>query len=365
MDLSGISVIRSIEKGRRIMETKQEREVWLDYMKAIACLSVLTFHVIYGIENAGLPCSDLLLNIKRVCGTFQIPVFMFASGYLYGKKPIKNYGVFWGRKLINLGIPYVIFSVVYYLVNVTFSSSVNFSYIPDQLIEIYEYPLAQYWYLFALLLLFLGVPVLEWILQNEWMLLAFFIGWKVVNSCWISITNYDYFFAQYAIYFYMGAIYCRHHTQFSFKEEKKSALFLAGTVFLVLLFCRYFVNWDEYGKSYSIIEIFCAVLSIYLMSSYFEKRGEKAGNWFLKVVSRYSFQIYLLHTMATAAVRIVLQKVGVTVDIVHLIVGFVVGLCVSCFVAFTCEKSVVLNLFFFPEGTIKKIKKLRAEKKSQ
>ena len=134
---------------------------------------------------------------------------------------------------------------------------------------------------------------------------------------------------------------------------------------MVLLFCRYFVNWDEYGKSYSIIEIFCAVLSIYLMSSYFEKRGEKAGNWFLKVVSRYSFQIYLLHTMATAAVRIVLQKVGVTVDIVHLIVGFVVGLCVSCFVAFTCEKSVVLNLFFFPEGTIKKIKKLRAEKKSQ
>lgn len=365
MDLSGIPVIRSIEKGRKTMASKQEREVWLDYMKAIACLSVLTFHVIYGIQNAGLPCSAFFANIKILCGTFQIPVFMFASGYLYGKKPIKSYGMFWGRKLLNLGIPYVIFSAVYYFINVAFSSSVNFSYTPDQLIGIYQSPLAQYWYLFALLLLFIGVPVLEWVLQNEWMLLAFFIGWKVINTCWISITNYDYYFAQYALYFYMGTIYCRHHAQYSFKKEKKTGLVLAGIVFLALLFSPYFVEWEKYAQSYAIVEVFCAVISIYLLTSYFEKRGEKAGNWFLKAVSKYSFQIYLLHTMATAAVRILLVKVGITVDFVHVIVGIAVGLSVSWLVAFICEKSVVLNLFFFPEGTVKKIKKLRAEKKSQ
>ena len=116
--------------------SRNKERTMIDYMKAVACLSVLTFHVIYGLQNANMECGPVLSTVKEICGIFQIPAFMFASGYLFGKRKMGNYFKFEGRKLLNLGVPYIVFTVVYYVINVTFSSSVNFTYEIQDLIDI-------------------------------------------------------------------------------------------------------------------------------------------------------------------------------------------------------------------------------------
>lgn len=332
----------------------RKREVWVDYLKAVACLSVLTFHVIYGLQNAGLPCGMVLTVIKEFCGLFQIPAFMFASGYLFSKKPIGNYFKFEGRKLLNLGVPYIVFSAVYYFVNVSFSSSVNFTYTPKDLIGIYMTPLAQYWYIFATILIFLFLPMLELVIRNEFILLAFLITWKVVNSYYLSYTNFDYFFSQYAFYFYLGVLYGRHHESLSVKKDKVTNVIPVMVLCIVVFGSRYFFDWQSMTP---IIEIFIPILTTYLFVYLFEVYEKKVENKFLKVVAKYSFQIYLLHTMVTAAMRIIMTKVGVTNQWIQFVVGWGVGLGVTMFVAWFCEKTVVLNVFFFPERTVKKLTK--------
>lgn len=336
-----------------MVEQTKKREVWIDYMKAVACISVLVFHVIYGLQNAGIPCGRILTIIKELCGIFQIPVFLFASGYLYGKKKTGNYGVFLGRKFLNLGIPYIVFSVVYYLINTSFRSSVNFSYTIKDIIGIYKMPLAQYWYIFATLLIFLVLPILEKVIANEWLLLAFLATWKIVNMFWISETNYDYYFAQYAVYFYLGTLYSRHHNQYSFKEESKGSWIKALVVFVVLFVSAFFYSWEE---AFSVVLIFLAIVSIYLLGVFLEKKEEQIQNPFLNIVSKYSFQIYLVHTMVTAAVRIVLVKLGIQFAWIHFIFGTGIGLGATIFGAYICEKTVILNIVFFPEATVKKLR---------
>lgn len=340
------------------MEQQKKRELWIDYVKAVACLAVLTFHVIYGMQNAGLECGSFLSGVKILCGTFQIPVFMFASGYLFGKKPVTSYMKFEVRKLLNLGVPYIVFSVVYYVINVSFQSSVNFPYTIQNLLEIYITPLAQYWYIFATLLIFLVLPILEKLIQNEFLLLAFLLAWKLVNSYWISVTNYDYYFSQYAFYFYLGTLYCRHHKELMLKREKKVTVLVSLIGFWILFFSMYFYDW---GSAFAIKEVFLAVLSIYVLTYFFETYEEKIGNWLIRTVAKYSFQIYLLHTMATAATRIVLVKLGVVSQWSQFFLGWGIGLGVTIFAAFLCEKTMYFNLFFFPERTWREFRKKKQE----
>lgn len=350
------------------------RELWIDYIKAIACLSVLTFHVIYGLQNAGLSCDAVLTNIKNICGYFQIPIFLFASGYLYGKKvwkqyensiikntldTAKEYFDFVGKKLINLGIPYVVFSAVYYFINVTFASSVNFTYTPEDLIGIYHTPLAQYWYIFATILIFVGIPLLEKLFQNEVLVLAFLVTWKFVNMYFISETNFDYYFAQYACFFYLGTLYCRHYEALSVKKTKPGAWIFSSILLAGLYVSNSFFEW---GQAFDVVVLFLVVLFLFLLCVFFEKNVERCKCKFLDMVAKYSFQIYLLHTMVTAAVRIVLVKLGIYAAWPHTILGCISGLAVTMLVAYICEKTVILNIFFTPMGTVKKLKSKKISK---
>ena len=337
------------------METiKAKREIWIDYMKAIACLSVLTFHVIYGLQNANMECGATLSTIKEICGIFQIPVFMFASGYLFGKRKMGNYFKFEGRKLLNLGVPYIVFSTVYYAINVMFSSSVNFTYEISDLIGIYKTPLAQYWYIFATILIFIFLQILEKVIQNEFILLTFLVTWKLINAYWLSVTNFDYFFAQYACYFYLGVLYARHHEVFSLKKETLRSLISVLAIFVAVFVSRRYYDW---GMCYTMVEFFLEFVSIYLVATFFECYAERLTNKFLAIVGKYSFQIYLIHTMITAAVRIVLSKAGIASQWPQFILGWSIGLSVAIGVAWICEKTIVFNIFFFPERTVQLLKK--------
>lgn len=334
------------------VETK--REIWIDYMKAVACLSVLTFHVIYGLQNANLECGMVLTTVKEICGIFQIPVFMFASGYLFGKHKMGNYFKFEGRKLLNLGVPYIVFTVLYYVINVTFSSSVNFTYEIQDLIDIYKTPLAQYWYIFATILIFLFLPIFEQIIQNELVLFGFLLTWKLVNAYWLSVTNYDYYFSQYACYFYLGVLYARHHETFSLKKETPRSLVSVLIIFIALYVSRRYYDW---GISYTVVEFFLEFISIYLLAAFFECYAERMTNGFLNLVGKYSFQIYLMHTMVTAAVRIVLSRVGIVSQWPQFFLGWILGLGVTVGVSWICEKTIWLNIVFFPERTVKQWKR--------
>ena len=77
---------------------------------------------------------------------------------------------------------------------------------------------------------------------------------------------------------------------------------------------------------------------------------------FLLFMNKYSFQIYLLHTIFTAGIRIILMRLSITSWVIHIIVGTLCGIVFSVLAAVIAKKIKILNIFFFPTKTYKQLK---------
>ena len=69
---------------------------------------------------------------------------------------------------------------------------------------------------------------------------------------------------------------------------------------------------------------------------------------FLDFVNKYSFQIYLLHTIFTAGIRIILLRMNIGQWWIHVLLGTACGLVFSVLAAVIAKKVKFLDFFFFP-----------------
>ena len=136
---------------------EKTRDSFVDQLKGLACFLVVFGHVIMGVRKAGIPTPKSMVFVEDYIWTFHVPLFMFLSGYVYrltggwkAKGTRKNFLL---HKLLNLGIPYFVFSSIYILINSLTSEVNNSSNISDILI-LWRTPVAQYWFLYALFFLF-------------------------------------------------------------------------------------------------------------------------------------------------------------------------------------------------------------------
>ena len=141
---------------------EQKRIEWPDFAKGIGILLVVLGHAIIYTNSAGGVRDNLELRIWNHINawiySFHIPLFIFVSGVLQGyseqkKKDVKTKGII--RKIIAYGIPYIVFSIVYWVFKLVFSSSVNNSVTLRELLLIFIYPLSDMWFLYALLVMWI------------------------------------------------------------------------------------------------------------------------------------------------------------------------------------------------------------------
>lgn len=141
---------------------QREREIWVDNVKVIACMLVVVGHFFQSMTKAGIvPETDSYQWFNQTIYYFHVPLFFICSGYLYQKLSVVNDVHSWGKnifkKALNLGVPYFTFSFATWLLKTVFASSTN-----DEIGELFDtlflHPTSPYWYLYALLLLFLITP---------------------------------------------------------------------------------------------------------------------------------------------------------------------------------------------------------------
>ena len=98
-----------------------KRNVLVDRLKGYACFLVLFGHVIMGVRLAGIPIPTFFEGMEKGIWSFHVALFLFLSGVVYketgGWKSKNTKRKFITHKLWGLGIPYVVFSVVYIAIN--------------------------------------------------------------------------------------------------------------------------------------------------------------------------------------------------------------------------------------------------------
>lgn len=328
-----------------------ERNVLVDKLKGYACFLVLFGHVIMGIRLSGLNIPPFFRGVELFLWSFHVALFLFLSGVVYKEtgewKGKKTKYAFILHKLLNLGVPYVVFSAIYIAINAFVGEANTNSSITDILL-IWKTPVAQYWFLYALFFLFLIWTAFSGLLKNwQTTALVLLVGYLLPQFN-VGLGSFDIVFYS-ALAFGVG-------TFVDFKRIATPKIWVKITV--ILLHIATSIVLIVIGKiENAFFKEFMILLGIYSSILFISLIAEiKFISRFLLFVNKYSMQIYLLHTIFTAGIRIILIRVNVTQWWMHIIIGTLCGLFFSVLTAVIAEKTKILNFFFFPAKTIKTLK---------
>lgn len=133
------------------------RETWVDYAKGVGIILVVFGHVNRGLYNSGIIIpGKLFQHIDNIIYTFHMPLFFFLSGLFFinsiNKKTKKE---FIANKFESIFYPYAVWSLLQGSIEVLLSKYTNTkTNLMDVLIFPF-YPRAQFWFLYALLMIFI------------------------------------------------------------------------------------------------------------------------------------------------------------------------------------------------------------------
>ena len=326
-----------------------ERNALCDRAKGYACFLVLFGHVIRGIRTAGIPIPHIFEGIELFIWSFHVALFLFLSGVVYkltgewrGHKSRLGFIL---HKLISLGIPYMVFSAVYIAIN-SFVGEANTQSSLADILQIWKTPVAQYWYLYALFFLFVIWAALSGILKN-WQItvLALAIGYSVpllggTLGCF-EVVFYS------SLAFGVGT-FVDFNSLTNLKFPSKCFVVISHIAAGVLVIWFNKIEEPIIKELMLLLGIYASILLISML------RNCKVIDRFLSFMNRYSFQIYLLHTIFTAGIRIVLVRINVTQWWIHVPIGTVCGIAFSVLSAIIAKRIKFLDFLFYPTKAFRK-----------
>ncbi len=332
------------------------REKWIDVCKGAACFLIVAGHLLIGLGYAGiLPVAGIHNYFIKTMYFFHVQLFFFFSGYLHQSRTkagiiphFKN--VF--KKLIDLGVPYVTFTVASFALKKLFEGSVNNPNDRTLVQMILTEPDAPYWFLYILFFIFVITPKVK---KNTTvtLFLGLSAGAFLVYQLFLSTYPLPYaveWTMKYLVWFVLGMYVAKK----GFMQKKITLLKVIP--WLAFIPCSIVVY--IFGLQFPGMELImgtvgigmAVTLSAFISRVFFSKTDTS-------FFSKYTMPIFLMHTMASPAVRAVLLKLGVTSIPVHIIAGLAAGIILPAIAAFIMEKTVILEFFLYPLKTVKKLKK--------
>ena len=135
------------------------REIWLDYLRAFACILVTLGHLLMSFQDAHIIQQGKAVSLfVELIYCFHVHIFFFCSGYLFQSrthKSLKEIRTYKIERSINYLILYVVFSGITYAIKLVFSSDVNTAVEYTFFDTLLKHPINQMWYLYAISLIYL------------------------------------------------------------------------------------------------------------------------------------------------------------------------------------------------------------------
>jgi len=334
---------------------KNSRAKAIDAAKGIGIILVVYGHVARGIHNAGLYQNNLIYYnlIDDIIYSFHMPLFFFISGLFFIKSYQKK-----GLKLIlnkfdRILYPYIVWSIIQGIIEISLSKYTTEPISLGNLVTILWDPRKQFWFLYALFLIFV-LNTIAFIFLERYIKgvsrLVFLIF--VIGSFLFLLKQRlpDYYFLQivvsHYVYFCFGILFWK-----LFNDDYNS-IFLSLGLLTIFLFFEYSVYYATILPSdTAIMKLILAFSGILTVISICKNLPAKILN-IVSFVGVYSLEIYLMHIIFGSGVRMILKIFfNIMNTNVHLILGVLAGLILPIVVAKVTQR-VNFEFFFKPPRTI-------------
>lgn len=264
------------------MMLSEQESAAISWLRVLAMVSIVTCHFMQALDS----CWAWVFNMG-------VQVFLLISGFLYGHKNIESWVQWYSKRFVRIYIPFLLFFVV-----------VAPLYAENGMINIKRFliyilglqgvlggglkGIEHLWFITAITLCYAITPLLQW--TKRWsrvMLMAVVIS-AVVVLLWLP--NYGYrasWFILYAMGYYLAS--CT-------KKEKYLMGILVIAVITYLMTCFSWSLMMNMHSSWSMaFHISGAVLLFLLLLALFSCLKTAYVPRLVKVLDKYSFQIYIVH----------------------------------------------------------------------
>lgn len=320
------------------MKSFKQRIIQYDFIRIIACFFIVLMH-------SPIPTNSIYGPFLSALSFFTAPaicLFFMISGALI--LPIKqSFSKFVLKKLIRIGLPLIIWTLIYLSLNIYFSKSeINivktFFSIPFS-----AQGTGVLWFIYTILGLYILSPILsEWIKKVSKKELEFYLIIWGITLCYPffdffieineSQTGILYYFSGYLGYYVLG-YYLRNFSN-------KYLFWISCTIGIIgiglILFLKYYNVVFDFYRLFWYLSIFIAAWSVvywYIILSS-SKIFPKIYflNWIIKI-SNLTFGVYLIHILI---MREWLWKTNFILDIQNYYIQTITVAILSFFLSLTC-----------------------------
>lgn len=343
-------------RGKDTNEAGTEYEIWIDIVKLTACFFVVLGHFLQSmVKSEILPENHSYLWFNQSIYYFHVPLFFICSGYLYQKGKTETSGRaryrFLLRKLIMLGVPYLIFSSVTWGIKSLLVSDVN-EPVENLATVLLIHPLPPYWYLYILFFIFAITPAAGSVIQmGIWFIVSVMLYIAGNCSAFFDITLP-----------YIVSEICKNELWFSLgmmmnvlnipgwlqKADRKKLAFsgiTTGMLFILLSVIAYERKLDFYF--WKLFPGLAGCLSVILSANFI---NTNTNNKLIRCAAPYFMPVFLFHTIMAAGVRIVLLKLGISLPFVHVTAGLAASFAGPVMIYYMMKRNSILNAMIYPAG---------------
>ena len=246
-------------------------------------------------------------TVHDIIYSFHMPLFMFASGYIYiAFKKEERYTSFLCKKVKRLLIPYIVTSIIVVTIKLL---SQNFLYVENPVtilsyLRLFYLPEAGYylWFIWALWWMFVIVPLFK---RKEHRIFLFIVAILLHYTTWKE--NFTDIFcikqtAHMLIWFMLGVI-C-YDWKLSINKVKPNLLIFAIIIFSLAIVVGIVINSPLEGVK--ILCPYCGIFFIMIASKYITQIG--VPKW-LMTIAGSTYIIYLFHTTVMGFAKAILMKI--------------------------------------------------------
>ena len=336
---------------------KKTREAWIDNVKIFACVLVALGHLFSSMIPVGiLSEGDLYAWFIQTIYFFHVPLFFICSGYLYQKYSHVETIVDWKKNIMNkaliLGVPYFAFSTITWALKSIFTSYVN-NQIEKGLFEsLFIAPMAPYWYLYCLFLLFLITPTFK---RNQIAIIGLVIALVMKISSFILTDISIYAIStvlKNEIWFVLGMCLCVIDFRGLFENvrvREKQVGVISGLIFMVLSILVYVENIEFFGMEFLLGLVACTATVMFCRGVFGENKQSARGVF----LAEYTLPIFMMHTIFAATLRSALLKMNITNGILHVFFGICISFVGPIIAAMVMKHFKCLNFLLYPGKYVK------------
>ncbi len=275
------------------------RIVYISLVNSIAIIAVIIGHLdITGSSNGpNTPISNLIVQL----GSFQMPLFMCMSGYLFmfTSGYSKTYSQLMLSKTKRLIIPFLFLTLFTFIFKLCLPSSIlehkvglSIEFLLKVFFVPYRGPVPHTWFLISLFTIFALSPIFKWSFNKKWKILLTLLVLLILHyiPTQLEIFAIDKTMS-FVFWFYFGMV-MQSYNILRYLKNMPICIFLGG-VYIIL---NYFIHVPFVG--WMLMSLF-GILFIYSLSLFLSDKMESLfSSW-----RDYTYQIYLFHMYPIMACR--------------------------------------------------------------